>query len=541
MPKIIEVPNYGQVEFPDGMSDAEIESAIRNNMMRPAEPSFIEDASIKAINLRNQLKKGALDVLAGGVRGAGSIGSTILAPLDYAGLTGMTNEQRRKAIDEGLRELGADTEGTPYQTGKLAAEIAGTAGIGGTLAKGVTAASQSPRALALAEALRTGGMSAAGGGMGTRIAGGALSGGAMTGAINPEDAATGALIGGALPGVVKVAGEAGKAIASPFKASPEVAALAVKAKNLGIDIPADRLISSRPINAAASSLNYVPFSGRAATEEKMVGQLNKALSRTFGQNTENINQALKQADVALGNAFDTTLKSNAVKVDQQLLADLAKNLAQARNELTDDAFKIIEKQVNDIISKGASGSIEGQTAYNIKKTLDRIGKRTSNESWYSGQVKESLMSALNRSLGPKKAAEFANVRKQYSNMLKIEPLAPSGAEGNITAGRLANLRDIRTPELQDVADIAKQFVVTRESPHGAAQRVTLGALGGALGVGTGTLPLIGAGMATGRAANTALNSEIMRNIMLGNPQNLGLLKMLENPAARGLLYSVPSR
>ena len=33
MPQIIEVPNYGQVEFPDGMSDADIVSAIKKTSM----------------------------------------------------------------------------------------------------------------------------------------------------------------------------------------------------------------------------------------------------------------------------------------------------------------------------------------------------------------------------------------------------------------------------------------------------------------------------------------------------------------------------
>jgi len=39
MAKIIDVPNFGQVEFPDGMSDSDIESAIKRNAMsyRPQE------------------------------------------------------------------------------------------------------------------------------------------------------------------------------------------------------------------------------------------------------------------------------------------------------------------------------------------------------------------------------------------------------------------------------------------------------------------------------------------------------------------------
>ena len=36
MPQLIEVPGMGQVEFPDGMSDAQITSAIQKNMQPDA-------------------------------------------------------------------------------------------------------------------------------------------------------------------------------------------------------------------------------------------------------------------------------------------------------------------------------------------------------------------------------------------------------------------------------------------------------------------------------------------------------------------------
>src|SRR5688572_27230356 len=38
MPQTIEVPGFGDVEFPDGMSDAEITAAIQKNMVPAAAP-----------------------------------------------------------------------------------------------------------------------------------------------------------------------------------------------------------------------------------------------------------------------------------------------------------------------------------------------------------------------------------------------------------------------------------------------------------------------------------------------------------------------
>ncbi|MFA6204457.1 MAG: hypothetical protein WC710_14865 [Gallionella sp.] len=167
--------------------------------------------------------QGAGDLVGGLVRGAGSIGSTILAPYDMAkdaingkGLSLESNRARRAGIDGGLQEIGANPDSAMYKTGKIAGEIAGTAGAGGVLANGVRAVSTAPRAVAFANALQTGGMRAGAtpgaANMLTRVAGGATTGGAMAGMVDPESAGTGALIGGALPPGLKIAGEAGKLI-----------------------------------------------------------------------------------------------------------------------------------------------------------------------------------------------------------------------------------------------------------------------------------------------------------------------------------------
>lgn len=173
------------------------------------------------------------NVAAGLVRGAGSIGATVLAPIDAAArAVGIENSvigrrDRRQAMDAGLQSMGAEPDSLAYQGGKLTGEIAGTAGAGGVLAQGVRAVSQAPRAVALASALQSGGFRAGttpgAANMLTRIAGGAGAGGASAGLVDPEQAGMGAMIGGALPpalaAAAKVSGYAGRAVnslAQPF-------------------------------------------------------------------------------------------------------------------------------------------------------------------------------------------------------------------------------------------------------------------------------------------------------------------------------------
>lgn len=147
----------------------------------------------------------------GALRGAGSIGATLKAPFDYAeqgiaSLMGadMPAPDRRTAMTEALHGMGAKPESIPFQVGKIGTEIAGTLGTGQALAGGLSAIPQvAQRAPGFIQAVRTAGMQ--GPNLGARIAGGAVTGGAAAGLVNPQEAGMGAAIGGALPAAVSAA------------------------------------------------------------------------------------------------------------------------------------------------------------------------------------------------------------------------------------------------------------------------------------------------------------------------------------------------
>lgn len=483
------------------------------------------------------IMQGVGNLAAGALRGAGSIGATILAPVDAAaralndgkpvnvGGINLVGHDRRTQMTEGLRDMGAETDSLTFGAGKLAGEIAGTAGAGGVLGNGVMRAApilgrlgvSAPTIANTASALTTGGFRAGNAtglaNVGTRALGGAVNGAVSAGMVNPEDAGMGALIGGALPGATKLIGTAGKKVGGVLSGGgvkAEVKALAQRAAQLGIDVPADRIANSKPLNAVAAGLNYVPFSGRAGVEAKMQTQLNKALSRTFGQDSDNVTMALRKAQSELGGEFDRVLSSNKVRIDSQFLDELAEHEATAMRELGADGAGIISRQIDEIMSKGATGEIDGQAAYNVKKMLDRVSKRNSPEAYYAGDLRKSLMGALNRSLPPDVAASFATTRKQYGNMLTLEKLAKNGADGDVSIARIANMKNIGNDDLQELADISAQFLKPREGAHGAAQRAGVG-----LGVGTfAGLPTLAMGVAGARGTNAALNSQTARNMLL---------------------------
>lgn len=182
------------------------------SQQQPAPQSFLQKAQQQLTNIGG-----------GMVRGAGSIGATLLTPLDAAARAmGIENEfigrtDRRQAMDEGLRQMGADTDSLGYMAGKIGTEIAGTAGVGGLAAKGAQSVGAAP---SIIQALRSSGMS--GGTLGQRVGAGGLTGLAAAGAVNPEDAGTGAAIGMGVPLVGPALKVAGKALRSGLGATTGV-------------------------------------------------------------------------------------------------------------------------------------------------------------------------------------------------------------------------------------------------------------------------------------------------------------------------------
>lgn len=201
--------NTYRIEGPEGATDAEVRAeVIRQNPhlgaagARPA--TRMPEVEVTAApgevktTVGENISEGALNLLGGALRGAGSIGATLIRPFESA----EENRARRQQMTEALQQFGVQPESTMFGVGKLGTEIAGTLPIGGVLARGLMAApgaaAVAPTLRPLATALETGGFK--GGGLLTRAAGGATTGAAGTLAVSPEteEVATGAGVSAAV-------------------------------------------------------------------------------------------------------------------------------------------------------------------------------------------------------------------------------------------------------------------------------------------------------------------------------------------------------
>lgn len=201
-----------QLEFPDGTSQDVISKVVKQHVAGNAQHQDIPPAS-KGMTLQDMQAAsrgkdtGSLADLAGGlVRGAGSIGSTIVAPYDVAkdAIAGrpllQSNNERRAGIDSGLQMMGADPNSGMYKAGKIGAEIAGTGGAGDVLAVGAGATKLS----GMANALKSYGM-AKDASLAKNITAGAIDAGTGQAMIDPSQTAKTAAIGGTIPLVGKAA------------------------------------------------------------------------------------------------------------------------------------------------------------------------------------------------------------------------------------------------------------------------------------------------------------------------------------------------
>lgn len=324
MPQIVEV-NGSRIEFPDGMAPSEIEAAIKKNFLSIP-------AAKKETTLAQDVAQFGKNALGGAIRGAGSIGATLARPFE----TASENEERRKRIDENMRDLiGADPESLTYQGLKIGAEVGGTAGLGGALAKGLTFA---PR---LASAVASGGFSAPGANMATRVAGGAITGGASAGLVNPDDATTGAIIGGILPPALKgagiVGGKARDAINNAFlsddaaaarkiaeiagaKTKPEIEAIKAalstpRPSNIGVNLTTPQILQNEGVSQLQRSLQNI---GDSSVNVRL-GENQKALMDTLNRIAP-VGSSVQDVAQDAGNAIQKFAKQGEAKASEKVSA-----------------------------------------------------------------------------------------------------------------------------------------------------------------------------------------------------------------------------
>lgn len=347
---------------------------------------------------------------------------------------------------------------------------------------------------------------------------------------------------------------------------PETAALARTARDVH-DIPVGiGQISENPtVRFLDSVMQRLPFTGMGARTAEQRSAFNRAVSQTFGENTDTItHQTITNASRRIGNVFDNVAAQTPhIRADQPFFQHMSQVLNDARNVLPASEVRPLENQMRDLITAidPRTHTFTGDTYQALTRRgapLDRAIKSPDpNIRYYASQIREGLDDAMQRSAAPDVVQALREARSQWKALKPIESLAKKATTGDINpALLLAQANKSYTGrggggDLGELGRIGQRFL--KESPSsGTAERtmimqhlpqLAIGATGlGALGSATYFDPeswqrnaLLGAGALTaGRAGGGILRSNALANMMINSslrgggpgPVNAALLRAL---------------
>lgn len=478
--------------------------------------------------------------MAGLIRGAGSIGSTLMAPQDYLSdfiqrkldpnYTGNRNDQRRTDITGGLATLGADTASPEFSRGKMGGEVVGTLGIapglGGLISKAAPAVGSAVASGGMTTGLAPTSMAGRAGDMALRTLGGATSGAATAGAVDPESAGTGAAISGALPMVARTAGVLGNAIGRTVR-GPEVpqrvADVARMASENGLVIPPSQ------VHPSLFNRTLEGFSGKITTAQnasaRNAEQFRAMVNKDFGLPPEtNLTpeilsgirkqasasyEAIKQTGAMAG---DDTFRGALNKIKSTYEGAASDFPELAKPELT----KVIDSLDKPVFK--ASSAIDAIRILRDKAdTAYRTGEKATGKAFK--EAASAMEDVVERNLermgsnGQEMLKQFRDARTTIAKTYTAEN-ALNPATGNIEASKLASRVQRGKPTsggMQDIGNFALTF------PKAAQSVERMGSL-------PQTSPLdwaLGGGLSA----------------VLGNP--LAMASVLARPAARSMVLSSP--
>lgn len=527
----------------DAAGDADAARAFAGEIRRMRGSSAQE--ATPAPEEKGGFLQGVGNLAAGAVRGAGSIGATLVAPYDIAkdalagkGLSLESNRQRRADMDSAFGNMGAQTDSLMYQGGKMGLEVAGTSGVGGVLGNIVGRAGQG--ANALATALKTGGMTA-GANPGvvnglTRVLGGAVTGGVSAGMVNPEEAGTGALIGGAIPMVAPIVKGVGSGIRKALGGTTGVGDEALKqaygAGKAGGQAAQDFTQNMR----GGGSMDDVLAAAKQNLD--VMGQQKQAAYRAGMANVKADKSVLAfdGIDKAIDDAVGlTSFKGQSKNAKASQAVQAAADEIQKWKQLdpaefhTPEGLDALKQRLNGVLesipfeektARKAVGNIYSSVKSEISKQAPEYSKVMSEYSTASDTIKE-IERAL--SMGNKASAD--------TSMRKLQSLMRNNV--NTSYGYRDDLaRTMIDAGGNDILPALAGQALSDAVPRGI-QRATAGGLGGLLAL-TGNIPaaagmaaisspravgevMYGAGRLAGKVPDNALTKALAQGVYRGAP------------------------
>lgn len=293
----------------------------------------------------------------------------------------------------------------------------------------------------------------------------------------------------------------------------ETAKLAYKYK---IPVSLDQVSRSRALKSAQKVSQEAPFSGQEAFRAKQIGAWNKAVTKTLGKESDVITpEYIDDRFTELGAKFNNLGKGQTLnpqnllgKVDE--LTQEAIDMGASRDAV--EGFRgFVERELQGNLTP--EGMIKGESLNRIRTKANKLA-RTSN-NFDSKSLYHNFESEVIDNLLPDSAAKesFAELKKQYKNLLTVEPLLKDEVGGVVSPAKLANRMATiyqrqyyrgKAGELGELARVGKQLLPELGGSDTTQKMAGLAAVTGMATV-PATIPLVTGGIVANRLGQTLIN------------------------------------
>lgn len=205
------------------------------------------------------------------------------------------------------------------------------------------------------------------------------------------------------------------------------------AQQMGIELTPPQVSDSRFLRNAQSLMRSVPFTGAQGRYQEQVGQFNRQLARTIGQEADAITPEVYQAARASQNqAFDDLTARNNLRIDQPLMQRLQDVADKA---MTQDMKKLVTDATDAFFAEATTGpggiSVPGGAYQALDSQLNAVIKQGGAPAHYLSQVRNAIRDAMDRSISPEDAQAWRQLRQEYGNRKTLTNLVGKSDSGQI--------------------------------------------------------------------------------------------------------------
>lgn len=495
MTQIVEVPGYGKVEFPDGMSDEQIAAAIKRNIL-VGKPSTAKDIAKSAASAPF---KAAANLV--------GLPSTILdlAALGIGKLVPSIREIKPELPNVGaLARRGFEQLGLMHEPQTTAGKFTGAA---------VEGALSAPSNLPMM-------LTGLGAGVGSE-AGGAL------GAKYGETGETVGRFGGALAGGL-TAGRLIRPLQNTLTA--EQSAINERAKEMGMRLTPGQQTGSRRMLAFENTSEALPGGGfLARIRAENARRANEVALRSIGETGAELSPTvLSRAADRIGSEFNRLTQGRTITLDNTFY-DKVRVAIRDQMKLAEPDQAVLATLQKWLPPRGAGNARIPSDVYQANRSAYATDMRQAfrQEGWASAALaKKALVKALDdaaeRSLPAADLAAFKTARQQWANLEAVEAADLARTGYNISPHPLAGALRRQNQKVgriplgdRELVDVSRMGSILRDATPNSGSPERLYWMGLLSGGGAGTGAVLGGvpGAVGGAIAGTALPAIAQRTIM----------------------------